>query len=454
MFKHFLVYMLLAFCLFLLLTGGSLLYLWYKFEPPQHHYPLIAVLDTGIDSNHPLFHQRLTTGFDFVEWDFVPNDEVGHGTHISGLIAKKTDQSTILPLRFIDEKSKISIIPAIPILYSILRGADVINMSFHSDEDFFTKWCIKLGQKKGIIFVAASGNDGKKDRINFPAYLPGVIAVGATDPTSRELYEGNNITDRVDILAPGVRIRSSFLKKKYKYLTGTSMASGNMTGMISFIKEHFPTLEKKEILELINDYSRETTHPSFKEIDYLKLRAHQKNFVYLWVDDELDPLSNFVIFDIDSDHTNFTLVKRNDHPLTLLDDGTNRIEFPLVHGENHFELIAYGDSIVRKTFNYYTDQMPPIVDLYRANTHTNHYYYLIIDDSNDVTISINGSLQKPIKTKHLGNSDSNTSTYLVKRELVKRQLTRITIEDSYGNRSYKLFTHFKDLNKINYPFLY
>jgi subtilisin family serine protease len=231
----------------------------------------IAVLDTGVNLDHPELRGRIVGRADFVdlegldttafvgdvrEYDDVPEDEVGHGTHVSGIIAGlgvEMDEGvaprcSIVAVRVLATMRQgtrfygagivDNINPAIKWAVDVGR-ADVINMSLgikhvggalpHAD-------VIRYALSRNVAVVAASGNDGKPERY-YPGALPGVIAVGAIDDQGRVASftsYGANIT----CVAPGTGIYSSFANRRYAYASGTSQASPFVAGGIGLLKSY------------------------------------------------------------------------------------------------------------------------------------------------------------------------------------------------------------------------
>jgi len=243
----------------------------------------VAVLDTGVNLNHPELSGRIGRGYDFVnldgldttefigdtmDYDAIAEDEVGHGTHVAGIIAAKglrmnegvAPDCTIMPVRVLaamkngDKVVGAGIVDNINtgIKWAVDNGADVINMSLgirHSGGGLPHADVIRYALSKNVTIVAASGNDGTSEKY-YPGALPGVIAVGAVDHTgivTPFTSYGANIT----VVAPGLNIYSSYKSNSYAYATGTSQASPFVSGSIallkSYAKEHGRTLSNGEI---------------------------------------------------------------------------------------------------------------------------------------------------------------------------------------------------------------
>jgi Subtilisin-like serine proteases len=230
----------------------------------------IAVLDTGVDLNHRELRGKILKRADFVDlegldssefigdikgYDEVPQDEVGHGTHVSGIIAGKGLQMdegvapgcSIMAVRVLATmKSGERLVGAgivdninPGIKWSVDNGADIINMSLgikHTGGGLPHEDVIRYALSRNVTVVAASGNDGKPERY-YPGALPGVVAVGAVDDdgnVTRFSSYGANIT----VVAPGLNIYSSFADNSYAFASGTSQASPFVAGAIGLMKSY------------------------------------------------------------------------------------------------------------------------------------------------------------------------------------------------------------------------
>jgi subtilisin family serine protease len=287
-------------------------------EPDVH----VAVLDTGVNLDHQELQGKLlpgedfvdlsgldTTGFigDFMGYDDVPEDEVGHGTHVSGIIAARGIQMDegvapnvrIMPVRVLatmksgDRLVGAGIIDNINtgIKWAVDHGAHIINMSLgirHAGGGLPHEDVIRYALSKNVTVVAASGNDGTAERY-YPGALPGVIAVGAVDPdgvvTPFTSY-GASIT----VVAPGTNIYSSFAHNTYAFASGTSQAAPFVTGgaalLQSFARSAGRRIGFREVTTLLRDTADRadahvrTERAGFGLInlaDALKLLAHQFN---------------------------------------------------------------------------------------------------------------------------------------------------------------------------------
>lgn len=228
----------------------------------------IAVLDTGVDGEHPELKGKIAKRMDFVNLegldttDFVgdflgldeaPDDEVGHGTHVAGIIAAKglrMDEGVAPDCRLMAVRVLATmtangrrygaglvdnINPGIK--YAVDAGADVINMSLgirHVGGGLPHEDVIRYAVGKGVSVVAASGNDGTSEKY-YPGALKGVWAVGATDEQG-ELARFTSFGAPISVVAPGSRIYSAFANGGYAHASGTSQAAPFVAGAIALLK--------------------------------------------------------------------------------------------------------------------------------------------------------------------------------------------------------------------------
>jgi subtilisin family serine protease len=210
----------------------------------------IAIVDSGVDLDHPDLKSRLVAGHDFVDNDSTPKDENGHGTHVAGIAAAATDNGVgiaggapdakLMPVRVLGKDgsgSQENIGKGIQ--WAADHGAKVINLSL--GESGLAGELLRGGQlngdiehavRKGAVVVAAAGNDGSASK-PYRTSTP-VVIVGAVDDNGQPAKFSNfGATDAVT--APGVQIDSTLPTysteesdqhgKGYGYLDGTSMAS-------------------------------------------------------------------------------------------------------------------------------------------------------------------------------------------------------------------------------------
>lgn len=226
---------------------------------------LIAVVDTGVDLDHPDLSGKLLRGYDFVQRDSTPDDRNGHGTHVAGIAAALTNNRRgvagiaprvkILPVRVLDADGDGSLDQvANGIIYAANQGAKVMNLSLGAPYDAYTlRRAIEYAWSRGCIIVAAAGNDGSNTP-NYPAAYPSVISVASVDQNDRK-SQFSNYGLSVDVAAPGSDILSTYHNGYYAYLSGTSMAAPHVAGLAGLLASQGRTQSQ------INDAIRNTADP-------------------------------------------------------------------------------------------------------------------------------------------------------------------------------------------------
>jgi subtilisin family serine protease len=222
----------------------------------------IGVIDTGADFNHPDLRSSLARGFHVMQPHTLPMDDNGHGTHIAGIIAASGEkgmmgvapQATIYPVKAFDQTGTAYVSD---IIYGIdwctRKQLDIINMSFGMNSRSQALYdAIRAAYRAGLIIVTSSGNDGKKENIDYPARFLCTISVGATRK-NRRIASFSNRGKGIDIYAPGDKILSAWPGKSYRVLSGTSMATSHVTGVIALALSLNRRLKQKIIKSLIKN---------------------------------------------------------------------------------------------------------------------------------------------------------------------------------------------------------
>ena len=240
---------------------------------------VVAVVDTGIDPNHPFFRGNLVInkdgfsksyGVDFSKSALSPMrplDGHGHGTHVAGIIKSIFPNVKILTLKYYDpsasgEDNLRSTIKALQ--YAVDKNVDIINYSGGGPEASAAELAVlKQAEAKGILVVAASGNNGSNIDNFAKAYYPAsyklknITTVTAHDQRLNVLNSSNFGKKTVDIAAPGYRIKSALPEGRAGYLTGTSQATAFVSGVAALLKSQFPKLDAEKIKKIINSSARQ-----------------------------------------------------------------------------------------------------------------------------------------------------------------------------------------------------
>ncbi|MFW5994232.1 MAG: S8 family peptidase, partial [Halanaerobiaceae bacterium] len=217
----------------------------------------VAVLDTGIDYNHPELADFVdkNSSYNFIDNNDNVMDYNSHGTHVAGIISARGDNNTgttgvmweseLMAVKVLDDNgsgSEWSLAQGILYAAGLLdnqprQTADIINLSLGmSDSNHIPKTlekAIERAAAEGVIIIAASGNNGSSEVI-YPAAFSDVIAVGALEENDSEapkVTSYSNYGPEIDVVAPGSLIYSTFADNKYGYMSGTSMAAPHVSGL-------------------------------------------------------------------------------------------------------------------------------------------------------------------------------------------------------------------------------
>jgi type VII secretion-associated serine protease mycosin len=240
----------------------------------------VAVLDSGVDPAHQDLAGSVTVGKDFTV-GANPRKTVPirlHGTYMASLIAGHghgpgradgvigvAPEAEVLSVRVILEdeepgfrrfnsEPKFESVVAKGIRYAVDRGADVINLSISKDlatEE--ERAAVRYAISKGVVLVAAAGNDGAGKRVapySYPASIPGVISVAAATQTMRRASFSNR-NSSVLVAAPGVDILGAGPDNEYWVGRGTSQATALVSGVAALIKARHPRMSPALIAQAL-----------------------------------------------------------------------------------------------------------------------------------------------------------------------------------------------------------
>lgn len=224
---------------------------------------IVAVVDTGVDLDHPDLVDKLVPGFNALDSETEPDDDVGHGSHVAGIVAANVDNgqgvagiswfNKIMPVKVLDETGAGSSYDvARGIIWATDNGASVINLSLGNYVDSqFLYDAVRYAYDRGVVLVSASGNDNT-GKPGYPAAYPEVLAVAATDDKDEKAVF-SNYGDYIDVAAPGEHIASTYMDGQYAALSGTSMASPHVAALAAMIRSINPMLDNVEVMEIIRN---------------------------------------------------------------------------------------------------------------------------------------------------------------------------------------------------------
>jgi hypothetical protein len=226
----------------------------------------VAIIDSGISKIHP--DLSIAGGATFVENTFSYDDDNGHGTHVAGIIGAGNNDIGVVGIAPDSKLYAIKVLDAdgsgygtdlvAGIEWAVEHDMDIINLSMSGSRDSIAiRKVLEKADESGIIVTAASGNDetgyGQPlgSDIMFPARYSTVIGIGSINEKlnkSTFSYFGPSL----DYSAPGEKIYSTYVTEEgmnpgYAYMSGTSMATPYVTGIIALYKEAYPDLTTQQL---------------------------------------------------------------------------------------------------------------------------------------------------------------------------------------------------------------
>ena len=202
---------------------------------------VVAVIDSGVCSDHPDLQGKVLPGWDYVENDATPQDAYGHGCGVAGIIAASVGNgigmagiapnAQILPLRVLDANGigTYSNVAA-AIIAAADQGAQVINLSLGGSAPSSTlENAVNYAVAGGVVIVAAAGNTGLPG-VLYPAAYPAVVAVGSVD-SNLQPSSFNSTGPEIDTYAPGRSVLSLVKTGAYATMSGTSFAAPHVSGV-------------------------------------------------------------------------------------------------------------------------------------------------------------------------------------------------------------------------------
>ncbi len=204
----------------------------------------VAVVDTGIDGDHPELESKIVSQKDVVDNDVVAQDDVrGHGTHVAGTVGAVTNNGVgvaavcpackLLVAKSGDSRGLYDYDIVQGIYWSVNNRAKAINLSLGSrGNSRILEHAVDYAWDHGVVVVAAAGNENTS-KPSYPAAYRNVISVAATDQLNKRATFSN--FGKVDVAAPGVEILSTAPGGGYSIKQGTSMASPHVAALAGLL---------------------------------------------------------------------------------------------------------------------------------------------------------------------------------------------------------------------------
>ncbi len=224
----------------------------------------VAIIDTGIDSNHP--DVTVVGGATFVAGTTTWEDDNGHGTHVAGTVAALANGTGVIGVAPSASLYAVKVLNSggsgywsdivAGIDWATANGMQVINMSLGGSTGTTTlQQACDNAYAAGVVFVAAAGNSGNSagtgDNVIYPARYASVIAVAATDSTDVRAYFSSTGPD-VELAAPGVSVYSTYYGGGYATMSGTSMASPHVAGVAALVLKGNPSYTNVDVRNAMN----------------------------------------------------------------------------------------------------------------------------------------------------------------------------------------------------------
>ena len=245
----------------------------------------VAVIDTGVDYDHESLAPNMLPGYDFHENDNDPNDipagqNPGHGTHCAGIVGATgvvdggvigiSPTVSIIPLRFLGANGSGDLMNAVKAIdYAIKEGAKIISASWGAEVSRSQAQpvldAVKRADDAGVIFIAAAGNSNKNNDSSefYPtnAGFPNTISVAASDQSDKRANFSNYGEANVHVSAPGVGIMSTTANNRYAALSGTSMATPLVSGLVALMAAQDSDITGAQARAVIQATGKQTKVP-------------------------------------------------------------------------------------------------------------------------------------------------------------------------------------------------
>ncbi len=258
----------------------------------------IAIIDSGIDLDHVDLQAKLWTnpgetagngiddddngfvddvyGFDWYNRDAEPQDDHGHGSHVASIVAAAGNNAAglaglawgtpLMALKVLGSSGSGRVEDlAEALIYAADNGARIINLSLtydHTSPSETVELAVEYALSQGCLIVAATGNDG--GAVDYPARLPGVLAVGATDAADN-VWISSNRGPELDLVAPGVNVLGCNHLGGWVYKTGTSMAAPHVAGTAALVWGLRPDWRYDEVASLLTDTALDLSPAGYDE---------------------------------------------------------------------------------------------------------------------------------------------------------------------------------------------
>ena len=218
---------------------------------------IVALIDTGVDSEHPMLAEKMIQGWNFVDENEITFDETqpfseSHGTHLAGIIGEY-ENIKIMPLKVFGAQGAYTSDIIAAIQFAEENGAHIVNMSFGSSS--YNPALKDAMESANMLFITAAGN-ARSDLSESPVYpssfeLDNLISVASLNQDKGFSYYSNYGKESVDIAAVGRNVISALPLGETGKQSGTSQATAKVSGSAGFVLGHNINLDAIELKEQI-----------------------------------------------------------------------------------------------------------------------------------------------------------------------------------------------------------
>lgn len=238
----------------------------------QNDNVIIALIDTGVDLDHVDLKDNLVPGTNLIQRNQPPRDDNGHGTSVAGVMAALGNnnkgiagllwKAKIMPIKALEpngrgDEDKLGE----GIRYAVDHGAKIVVLSVGLlRNDPFLEEIVQYAEEKGVLLVAATGND-EGQHVRYPAAYPSVLAVGGIRTNNQVEYR-SNYGPEVDLVAPW-SVYTTAPSNKYHYNEGTSMAAPQVAAAAALAWSRNPGMKVYEIRNLLRQTAEDVGDPGW-----------------------------------------------------------------------------------------------------------------------------------------------------------------------------------------------
>lgn len=234
---------------------------------------IVAVLDTGVQLDHPQLVSHLVGGYNAIKPSAPPteiadgstNQALGHGTMVAGVIAQVAPEAKILPVRVLNADGSGSVFNVVRGLrWAVSHGAQVVNLSLGTTTPSRAlEAAVQEARRAGVVVVSSAGNAGV-DRKDYPAAFSDVLAVAATDARDQKAAF-SNYGSHISLSAPGASITSTYVGGGFATWSGTSFAAPFVAGAAALVRAANPSLSGDKVADILRESARsiDSLNPSY-----------------------------------------------------------------------------------------------------------------------------------------------------------------------------------------------